>query len=73
MDLLENKFPQVKFAYANVTESKELAAQQSIFTVPTILFFFEGKEYIRKSRFVNLEDLAREIKRIYSIIFSDCE
>ena len=71
IEMLEQEFPKISFAYANVAESKELAAQQNIFSVPTILFFFEGKEYIRKARFVNLEELSSELERIYSIYFGN--
>lgn len=67
IELLENNFPKMNFAYVNVADAKELAAQMNVFSVPTILFFFEGKEYIRKARFVNLEDLSAELNRIYSL------
>lgn len=64
-DLIENEFPKVIFLYVNINESKELAAQLSIFAVPTIILFIDGKEHIRKSRFINLEELKSEIDRIY--------
>ena len=68
IELLTQNFPHINFAYVNCEEAKELAAQQSIFSVPTILFFFEGKAYIRKARFVNLGELKSELGRIYSMI-----
>lgn len=65
IEMLNQNFPLINFAYVNCGKAKELAAQQSIFSVPTILFFFEGKEYIRKARFVNLGELKDELERIY--------
>lgn len=68
IEFLQTEFPLIKFLYVDVSLSKELSAQQNIFTVPTILFFFEGKEFFRKSRIVNFEELRDELARIYDII-----
>ncbi len=67
-ELLTKQFPLIKFVYVNTLNAKELAAQKNIFTVPTILFFFEGKEYLRKSRFVNLDELENELSRYYRFL-----
>lgn len=69
IEFLSEKFPLVKFGYVNIELSKETAAQNSVFTVPTILFFIEGKEYIRKARFVNFDELENELDRIYDLMF----
>lgn len=68
IEMLAQNFPLMNFAYVNCEEAKELAAQQNIFSVPTILFFFEGKEFIRKARYVNLDELEDELSRIYSML-----
>ncbi len=68
-ELLAQKFPEMKFGYVDCEASKELAAQQSIFAVPTILFFIDGKEFFRKSRNVNLNELSMELERPYSLFF----
>lgn len=64
IELLDQNFPLINFAYVDCGEAKELAAQNSVFSVPTILFFFEGKEYIRKARFVNFDELQSELEKI---------
>ncbi|MHB8581338.1 MAG: thioredoxin family protein [Ignavibacteriaceae bacterium] len=69
IELLEVKFPYMIFAYVDCDKSKELAAQNNIFAVPTILFFIDGKEIIRKSRNVSLIELEGEINRPYSLFF----
>ena len=68
-ELLASDFPEMKFAYINSDEAKELAAQNNVFTVPTILFLFEGKVFIRKSRIINLNELVDELKRPYHLLF----
>ena len=69
IELLETEFPNMSFIYLDVKNSKELAAQLNVFTVPTILLFFEGKEYIRKSRFVDLQELNCELDRLYNLFY----
>ena len=68
-ELLNDEFPKNSFAYVNVSDAKELAAQNSVFTVPTIVFFFDGKESLRKSRNINLNELKKELERPYSFLF----
>jgi len=56
---LYDEFPKISFAYVNVSDAKKLAAQNSVFTAPTIVFFFDGKESLRKSRNINLYELKK--------------
>lgn len=70
IELLDKEFPEIKFGYVNVSDAKDVAAQQNVFSVPTILFCFDGKEYLRKARFINLDELSNELERIYSAFFS---
>lgn len=68
IEFLNKKFPKIKFVYVNIADSKELAAQKNVFSVPTILFYFDGREYIRKARFVNLDELEEESSRYYQLL-----
>lgn len=68
IEFLTDKFSKIKLIYVNIAEAKELAAQKNVFTVPTILFYFDGKEYIRKARFVNFDELESEIERYYRLL-----
>ncbi len=69
VQILSNKFPSMSFAFVNAEESQELAAQNQVFTAPTILFYLDGNEFIRKSRNVNLTLLTEELDRPYSLMF----
>ena len=68
-ELLNAEFPKMKMGSVKSDELPEVAAQNRIFTAPTILVFFEGHEYIRKSRAISVHELQQEIERIYSMIF----
>lgn len=69
-ELLSSDFPEMHFVYVDLSKGKELSAQKNVFAVPTILFYFDGKELIRKSRNVNLDKLKEELKRPYSLLFN---
>lgn len=67
--LLEADFPKMKMFYSDTVVNPEIAAQNSIFTVPTILVFFESKEFLRKSRNIGTIELRKDIERPYSLLF----
>lgn len=69
-ELIKTKFPKIKLAYIKSDKLPEVAAQSQIFAAPTILLFFDGREYIRKSRNIGVSELEKEIARLYSMMFS---
>ena len=68
-ELLQAEFPKIKPVYIKSDLLPEVAAQNQVFAAPTILVFFEGREYIRKSRNIGICELQRDIQRPYSMIF----
>ena len=69
IEMIENDFPRISFYYVDLNEAKEISGQLSVFSVPTILVYFEGRETIRVSRNVHLEELHEQINRYYQMIF----
>ena len=69
IDMIENDFAEINFCYVDLNEAKEISGQLSVFSVPTILVYFEGKEMIRASRNVHIEELCEQIDRFYKMIF----
>jgi thioredoxin-like negative regulator of GroEL len=70
-ELIQTEFPKIKSVYIKSDKLPEVAAQNQVFAAPTILVFFEGREYIRKSRNIGIGELQRKIERPYSMIFED--
>jgi thioredoxin-like negative regulator of GroEL len=62
-------FPEIKCIYVDTEKFTDLVGEYSIFTVPVILVFFEGKETFRKARSIGVQELAELVKRPYSILF----
>lgn len=63
------KFPKVKMSKVQIDKFTQAAGQYSIFTLPAILIYIEGKEIIREARFISVEMLEESIKRYYELLF----
>ena len=70
-ELLENNFPKMKMYYADTVLNPEISGQNKIFSVPTVLAFFGGRESFRKSRSIGINELAEQIERPYGMIFKN--
>jgi thioredoxin-like negative regulator of GroEL len=70
-ELIQNEFPKIRLVYIKSDVLPDVAAQHQVFTAPTILIFFNGREYLRKSRNIGISELRGEINRPYSLLFSE--
>jgi thioredoxin 1 len=68
-DLLQEQFPKMISCYVDIEKSPVISGQFRIFTIPTILIFFEGKEQVRYSRNISMHQLEESISRPYGMIF----
>ncbi|WP_336184126.1 thioredoxin family protein [Bacillus sp. 205(2023)] len=65
-ELLE-QFPHIKLGHVNAFRVEEVAGRFSVFTVPVLLLFIEGTEFLREARFVHFEQLEQKLKRVYQL------
>lgn len=68
-DLLQTRFPKIKFESVDINFQGDVAGHFSAFVEPTILVFFDGKESIRKSRSFSVVELETSIERLYQLFF----
>ena len=68
-ELVETEFPKMDFRLINAAENPAASAEYGVFASPTLLVFFEGKEYIRESKNISISELHDKIERYYSMIF----
>ena len=61
------KYPNVKFCKIFAEDNMEAFAAYDVFTLPVVLFYIDGKEYIREARNISLRDLLLDIDRLYSL------
>lgn len=62
LDITDNS--NVKIAKIDIGEQKRIAGQHLVFTVPTISIFYEGKEVLRESRFIDFNNIKRLLENI---------
>lgn len=68
-ELIQTEFPKIKLVYIKSDKLPEVAAQNQVFAAPTLIVYFDGREYIRKSRNIGIGELQNEIARPYSMMF----
>jgi thioredoxin-like negative regulator of GroEL len=66
--LFDSDFPQIKQIYLDAHAYVEISAHYGVFSVPTILVFLDGREFIREGRAVSLHKLQEQLKRPYTFI-----
>lgn len=49
----------IRVIKVDINTHLEIAGQLSVFTVPTILMMYEGREVLRESRFIDLQKVKR--------------
>lgn len=61
-------FPEIKAARVCLDEVTEASGAFSIFTIPCILAYMDGKEIIREARYISMDQLEDKIARYYSFL-----
>lgn len=68
-ELIRQEFPRMQLAEVDCSEAVELAGQQGIHAVPSLLVFFDGRESLRLSRNFSVAGLRSDLMRPYSMMF----
>lgn len=71
LESLEKIYEQIGFYSMEYSENREVMGQLSIHTVPAIVAYMEGKEYLREARFISIEDIRAKIDRYYNFMGDD--
>ena len=69
-NLISSKFPRMEMVIVDSFTNPSLAGQYNVFGNPTLLVFFEGREYIRKSKYISMPELQGEVERLYDMVFA---
>ncbi|MBO0429023.1 thioredoxin family protein [Vagococcus fluvialis] len=54
----------IDFYEVNTFEIPEVAGEFSVMTVPVVILFVNGKEYLRQARFVPVQTLFEQVEKI---------
>ncbi|EDS77356.1 thioredoxin family protein [Clostridium massiliodielmoense] len=63
------KYSKLEIGTVDSSEVLEVAGEFSIFSLPLIMFYAEGKEVLREGRFITMDDLKSTVDRYYNFIY----
>ncbi len=67
-ELFDREFPQIKQIYLDAEENREISAYFQVFSMPTMIIFLDGREFIREGRTVSLHQLRDKLSRPYDML-----
>lgn len=67
VEAMMTDFPEIEAVAVDSDEVPDIAGAYSIFTVPVVLFFIDGKEMLRRARFVPIGELTHQLERLQEI------
>ncbi|WP_297431289.1 co-chaperone YbbN [Sulfurimonas sp.] len=70
LEAIETNFKEFKIISVDTSLEQEIAAHYSVFAIPTVLVFLDGREFLRKSRHMSVDEVVRAIQRPYEIMLS---
>jgi len=70
LDAIESNFDKFEVVSVDTSVEQDVSAYFGVFAIPTVLIFLDGKEFLRKSRHMSVDEVTREIKRPYEIMTS---
>ena len=70
LEAMNENFKTFEIESIDVSTDAEIAAHFSVFAIPTVLVFLDGREFLRKSRHMSVGEVINEIKRPYEIMMS---
>jgi len=71
VEKMMNHFPAIKLGHVDADEVMEVTGKFSVFTVPVLILFVDGKEYLREAHIVHLDLLTEKIKKIYKNVVDE--
>lgn len=67
--LMVKNFPKMELLWVNSKTVPEVPASFGVFSNPTVLVFFDGKEFRRFSKYVSIAELEQAVERYYDMVF----
>ncbi len=66
-ELISTNYPEIKLIEVPSEQAPELVGKYTVFSVPLIIFWIEGREYIREIRNISIGDFKNKIDKLLSL------
>jgi thioredoxin-like negative regulator of GroEL len=60
----------MELVFVDAEKHPELAAKFNAFSLPVLVLYFEGDEFLRFSKYISISELKKSLDRIYKLYFS---
>lgn len=70
LEAIDKNFGEFEIISVDVSVEQEVSAHFNVFAIPTVLIFLGGREFLRKSRHMSIDEVVREVRRPYDIMMS---
>jgi thioredoxin-like negative regulator of GroEL len=70
-ELLQQEFPRIVLGRVECDSHPDISAQHGVFSVPTLLLFFDGHEAQRYARNISISELRQALQRPYRLLFDE--
>jgi thiol-disulfide isomerase/thioredoxin len=70
IEMVDDHFPKMELHFVN-SDKREIPANYAVYDNPTLLIFFDRKEYIRVSKYVSTAQLSEQVQRYYNMVFDE--
>jgi len=67
-ELFDTEFPQLKQIYLDAEEHRDIATQYNVLSLPTMIVYLDGREFVREGRSVSLHKMTEQLKRPYRMM-----
>ena len=67
-ELFDSKFPLVEQLFLDAHDNIDISAHFQVFSVPTLIVFLDGKEFIREGRSMSIAQLEEKLSRAYDML-----
>jgi len=68
VEAITDQFPTFVIESIDISQTPEIASHFSVFAIPTVLIFFQGREFLRKSRHMSVGEVVEDIRRPYTLM-----
>lgn len=68
VEAITAEFPIFVIESIDISKTPEIASHFSVFAIPTVLIFFQGREFLRKSRHMSVGEVVEDIRRPYTLM-----
>ena len=70
LEALHANFKEFVVESVDISVEEDIAPHFDVYAIPTVLVFLDGKEFLRKSRHMSVDEVISEIRRPYEIMTS---